>query len=320
MSACATTLIVLATILGPVTLVFMSVSFGTDHWLEFRVDRSKLSTGQRSSSETNQAEARYMHTRDRGIFRECYPGNDTKFLDAAVDKVDGYCFDIKYTQPDDVTNPRGDYMTRLHLSRCFLAFYIVAITLFVLAYVFGLILCCLRVSRWAYIAGLCSYSAAFSIAAAIAFFHGAEYIERNKLDDRSRIEEMEFYSQWPAELKGATDRQYGWSYALGWVGMILAALTATFYSLAGCYITGERYEDKDYLDKARPRDYRGDYPMAMEPVYAVGADPYYNKSYGYPRAYMGGPVQQPEVYARAYPAIGYGEPQKDMWHWREVES
>ena len=61
--------------------------------------------------------------------------------------------------------------------------------------------------------------------------------------------------------------------------------------------------------------------MAMEPVYAVGADPYYTKAYGYPRAYMGpmGPVA-PEMYARAYPAIGYGEPQKDMWHWREIDS
>ena len=114
-------------------------------------------------------------------------------------------------------------------------------------------------------------------------------------------------------LKKVTDRQYGWSYALGWVGMILAAFTATFYSLAGCYITGERYEDKDYLEKNRV-------PMQMEPVYAVGSDPYYaSKSYGYPRAYLG-PMAQPEMYARGYPPIGYGEPAKDMWHWREIES
>jgi len=285
MSACASTLIVLATIMGPITLVFLSVSFGTDHWLEFRVDRSKFSPTLRDRSTKDVKLARYTHTRDRGVFRECYPGNDTQFLDnAQADVVDSYCFNIQYNQPDDVTNPSGDYLTRLHLSRCFLAFYILAITLFVLGYVFGLILCCLRVSRWAYVAGLCSYTASFATAAAIAFFHGVEYIERNNLDDPSRPEEQQFYPLWEPEVQANTDRQYGWSYALGWVGMILAALTATLYSLAGCYLTGERYEDKDYLDKSRAGGF-ADYPMAMEPVYAVGAaDPY--TGYPYPAAYM----------------------------------
>lgn len=43
------------------------------------------------------------------------------------------------------------------LLRLFLAFYIISLVFFVAAYVFGLILCCWRVSRWAYIAGLCAY-------------------------------------------------------------------------------------------------------------------------------------------------------------------
>ncbi|XP_012936906.1 transmembrane protein 178B [Aplysia californica] len=313
MSACGTTLIVVATILGPVTLVFMSVSFGTDHWLEFRVDRSKLLVTDRNQSTLDPKMGRYFHTRDRGIFRECYPGNDTKFLDRASDVVDSYCFNIDYEQPKDVTNPSDDYMARLHLSRCFLAFFIISIALFVFAYVFGLILCCLRLSRWAYIAGLFSYSAAFALAAAIAFFHGAEYIERNKLNG-SGDEERQFYPNWPVTLKENTDRQYGWSYALGWVGMILAALTATLYSLAGCYITSERYEDREILEKGRGRDF----PIAMEPVYAVGSDPYLNKTYGYPRAYLS--PMAPDMYARGYPTIGYGEPNKDMWHWQEIDS
>ncbi|GFR91871.1 voltage-dependent calcium channel gamma-5 subunit [Elysia marginata] len=75
MSACATTLIVIATILGPVTLVFMSVSFGTDHWLEFRVDRSKLTS---DVAPSDWQKARYYRSRDRGIFRECYPDNNTE--------------------------------------------------------------------------------------------------------------------------------------------------------------------------------------------------------------------------------------------------
>lgn len=72
MSSCATALIVIATILGPITLVFMAVSFGTDHWLEFDVKRSILSVQDKEFDR-----ARYTHTRYRGLFRECYPGNDT---------------------------------------------------------------------------------------------------------------------------------------------------------------------------------------------------------------------------------------------------
>ncbi|KAK0048615.1 transmembrane protein 178B, partial [Biomphalaria pfeifferi] len=306
MSVCATILIVIATILGPITLVFMSVSFGTDHWLEFRVDRSKLPTTERDT--TDLEKAKIAHSRDRGLFRECFPGNDTQFLDKADGKVDGYCFNINYDMPEISGSKSDEYISRLHLNRCFLAFFIIAIVLFLLAYVFGLILCCMKVSRWAYIAGLFSYSAAFSLAAAIAFFHGAEYIERNKLKDPY------FYLTWDESLKTYTTRNYGWSYALGWVGMILAALSATFYSLAGCYITSEKYEDREVLEKQKGRDY----PIAMEPVYAVGTDPYYTKSYGYPRAYLG--PMAPEYYARSYPAVGYGDPSKDMWHWREMES
>ena len=40
-----------------------------------------------------------------------------------------------------------------------------------------------------------SMVSAFALAAAIAFFHGAEYIERNKLDDP--VKEQQFYPNWP---------------------------------------------------------------------------------------------------------------------------
>ena len=53
-------------------------------------------------------------------------------------------------------------------------------------------------------------------------------------------------------LRNATDRSYGYSYIIGWVGMFLAALTATFYSIAGCYIGGERYDDKVSLSSWTP--------------------------------------------------------------------
>ncbi|XP_076442523.1 uncharacterized protein LOC143281275 [Babylonia areolata] len=318
MSSCATALIVMATILGPITLVFMAVSFGTDYWLEFDVERSTL-----NGDDFADKRARYTHTRYRGLFRECYPGNDTTFLDTAEGVVDGYCFNVEYDLPDSRSGVSDDYLVRIHLLRLFLAFYIVALVFFVTAFVFGLILCCWRISRWAYVAGLCAYIAAFSVAAAIAFFHGAEYLERNKLT------EEDFYKQWSSTIKQATRRSYGWSYALGWVGMILAAFTATFYSLAGCYITSQRYEDRERLEKDPAQRGGRDFPIAMEPVYAM-EDPYLAKGYGthpvYPAAYptLGHPRAYPGPYLMAPDnpryAIGYGDPQRDIWTMREAAS
>ncbi|KAL8590648.1 hypothetical protein ACOMHN_067427 [Nucella lapillus] len=315
--SCATALIVIATNLGPITLVFMAVSFGTDYWLEFDVDRSKL-----DATDLLAGKERYTHTRYRGLFRECYPGNDTSFLDSYPGVVDNFCFNVQYDLPESRSSYSDDYLIRIHLLRLFLAFYIVALVFFVTAFVFGLILCCWRISRWAYIAGLCAYIAAFSVAAAIAFFHGAEYLERNKLT------EIEFYKGWSQTIKEATRRSYGWSYTLGWVGMIMAAFTATFYSLAGCYITSQRYEDRERLEKdSSHRGGRADYPIAMEPVYAM-EDPYMVKPYSpqphYPYPTMGHPRAYPGPYLMSNDspryAVGYGDPQRDIWTMREVAS
>ncbi|XP_062602882.1 transmembrane protein 178B-like [Saccostrea cucullata] len=282
-STCGTVMLVCATILGPITIVFLAVSFATDHWLEFKVDRSKFTVGNEFD--------RVAHTRYRGIFRECYPGNDTEFLSRSKDVVDNYCFNIDYDVPESHTsNPSTEFLARIHLSRCFLAFYVVALVVFLLAFIFGLVVCCWRRSKWAYIAGLCAYIAAFATAAAIAFFHGAEYLERNKIEDKDI-----FYSQWPAPLQSATTRSYGWSYILGWVGMILAALSATFYSVAGCYIGGERYDDKEYLEKRR------EFQESQ-----MGPDYYYGRPY--PQPAMIGPYVYDMETRRPLPAIGYGDP------------
>ena len=116
-----------------------------------------------------------------------------------------------------------------------MAFYIVGMVLFILAFVFGMVVCCIERKRWAFTASLFAYFAgmyklivryifikfkeniihkttekqsqnnfklnlydilmsaisAFAVAVAIAFFHGAEYLERNKIQD-SQI----FYLNW----------------------------------------------------------------------------------------------------------------------------
>lgn len=302
-------------------MVLLAVSFATDHWLEFDVDKRALTPTTLVDRTNDVILARYTHTRHRGLFRECYPGNDTEFLEnrkpSDEDVVDNYCFHVRYSIPEEGSQGDwdDDFMSRIHLMRCWLAFFIIALVVFLVAYIFGLVLCCWRQSKWAYIAGLCAYIAAFSTAASIAFFHGAEYLERNKITQQDPYM-GQFYLAWSAEIRTATDRDYGYSYIIGWIGMVFAAIVATFYSVTGCLIGAERYadrSDKEYLDKGRSRDYlERSYPMPLEP-------PHKEYYYGYPPA--GYSYQGPYLYdmenRQPLPAITYGpEPAPAQWRWQ----
>lgn len=271
-----------ATAFGPIVIVFLAVSFATDHWLEFDVDRSRLDSTDRGS-----AYFRVSHDRHRGIFRECYPGNESEFLNNAPGVVDNYCFNIDYEMPAKSTSPTDNLKTRIHLSRCFLAFYIVAMVLFIFAFIFGMVVCCIERKRWAFTASLFAYFAAFANAVAIAFFHGAEYLERNKIEDNEY-----FYLRWTQNLKDYNSRSYGYSYILGWVGMALAALTATFYLTAGCLIAKKRYR----YEEKRPD---------MMPMGGPAMGPY--DMYYPPRGYPAGPMVYNMETGRPLPALGYGD-------------
>lgn len=313
-------MLVISTIMGPIVMVLLAISFATDHWLEFDVNKNKLSNTIQTDRDTsgNFVLGRYTHSRNRGLHRECYPGTDTAFLENRLSTdeeiIDKYCFKTRYEIPEEQTiqgNWSEDFLSRIHLMRCWLAFFIIALVAFMVAYVFGLVLCCWRQSKWAYVAGLCAYIAAFFTAASIAFFHGAEYLERNKIVQEDPYQ-GKFYLSWDPTIKEATERDYGYSYIIGWIAMALAAICATFYSVAGCYISGERYGEKEYMEKGRSREYlERSYPMALEP-------PHKEYYYGYPASYG---YQGPYLYdmdaRQPLPAITYGpEPTPGAWRWQ----
>lgn len=75
-SNCGTCMLVTATILGPCVMVLLAISFATDHWLEYDVNKDELGDIALERN-TNFILGRSTHTRNRGLFRECYPGNDT---------------------------------------------------------------------------------------------------------------------------------------------------------------------------------------------------------------------------------------------------
>ena len=69
---------VLAIILAPIEIVFLAVPFATDHWLEFVVDRAELKTTDLALYNTaDLVQGMSSHTRYNGLFKVCFPGNDT---------------------------------------------------------------------------------------------------------------------------------------------------------------------------------------------------------------------------------------------------
>lgn len=72
-STCGTVMLIAGTCFTILTVVFVAVSFTTDYWLDFTVNRNKLSD---EVINKNLSNGRYTMDRHRGLFRECYPGSE----------------------------------------------------------------------------------------------------------------------------------------------------------------------------------------------------------------------------------------------------
>lgn len=302
-----TVLLSFAAIFTALALLGVALSFATDHWKELIVNRdaikAKATTG--SQLERDLLTNDLYFTSYRGLFRTCYPGNETAWLDDRPNKVDGSCLSEQgYEIPNRNPNTVGwgaEYNIRIHLLRAHFAFFCLALLFLLVGCILGAIGCWSLGPRVTRTAGLIVFFGAFFVAAGMAVFHGYEYLEKND------IRQSPFPAKWYMDerynvLKSNSSYQYGYSYILGWVGMGVAALGAIMYLAAAWSVTAENKETRrsarkyakkaskdsgrnkayDYMDKNGHLDYppdmyqaagRGGYPQAAYP-----ADPY--ASYG----------------------------------------
>lgn len=300
MAKTSTVLITFAGILGPIALVSLAISFSTDHWLEYKVN---LKTN--SSLFNRKDELKFkkiLYARIRGLFRECYLG-PVMFDPNTPGLTDEYCLEISYKVPDiDQSAYSLEYWQRIHLMRTQLAFMVIALLCYLLAYVFGIVVCCARSSKWALLSTVFTYTTAFGMALAMACFHGIEYLERNKIVKQPG--DIIFQRDWPSEITKATAKSYGYSYALGWVSMILAAIAGTLYALAAWSLKSERYGDKAMVDS---KSNLSTFSYPNFPIAQPAPDNFYNPYepkilYHYPEK-------------RGKPAVAYENGGQDMWHW-----
>ncbi len=72
----ATLMLTFATIWTAASLILVALSFATDHWIDFNVDRDAMVAQGKVTSNNFNNNPLYF-TRYRGLFRTCYPGNET---------------------------------------------------------------------------------------------------------------------------------------------------------------------------------------------------------------------------------------------------
>lgn len=239
--------------------VCLLVALCTNQWVIIQVDRSADSTLQIGSTSAATLAA---FTRYRGIFKECY---DDKEATKPYVRVNDFKDDLNECIFNDFmvnrrvsVNYTSNYKTRTNLLIAMVVFICLALLLCVI----GFIVFCYSVmlnetvmtrkwslaTKWA---GILLFTAAFSTALGMAFYHGAEYMETEVIDtDGSDAPYPLFFTKTqPSALQNATTRSYSWSYALGWLSVFFELLAALLLFLcAVCCVPSVGAGDKDFFD------------------------------------------------------------------------
>lgn len=292
--ACSAVTLSIATIMSILAISLLVISFTTDNWYEYRLDRHKLKNhtigmdGQvKSEFDTD---LRYF-SRDEGLFRLCFHQLKPKNLNTYVSPTYSDCININYHIPENEETDRFDSLRwhRLHMARSVVALYIVGFFFLFLSFFTGLAGCWKRSHANLVATGILQLLAASLDTGSMALFHACLYYDHHVLKDKDS------YANWPEELKYATEANYGWSYFVGWIGISGSLLAAImFISAARCIRSEKRNEQAKglqylmpvYPDKRTPYAYNYAYPGTV---------------YNYPGQHMANPYNaMPSPYTAAY--------------------
>lgn len=247
-----TVMLALSTMFTLLAVALVAVSFATDHWQNIIVNRSEI-------KKTAVTEAVYntnplYFTRYRGLFRTCYPGNETTWLDTAEHRVDGWCISEQGYQLDrdpDTLSYGTHYDMRIQLLRSHFGLLVVSMLMLLLAAILTGIGCWTLRPGTVKAAGVVVAIGAFFAAGGVAFFHGYEYLENNKIDTPAALFNA-FLKDSPAysDLWDNMRTEYGYSYYLAWVGVASAFIAAILSLCTGFTISqAKRDEERKALAK-----------------------------------------------------------------------
>lgn len=118
-----------------ISLAFIAISFATDEWVVVTVNRNAAALP---------TDKGIFFSRTKGLFRTCYKGNETKFLDSEPNVLDGNCLTNKgyeLTRDPLTINYGSDYEIRIHLLRSHFAFMVLAMFILVVGAIAGIVGC-----------------------------------------------------------------------------------------------------------------------------------------------------------------------------------
>ncbi|XP_076312200.1 claudin domain-containing protein 1-like [Tachypleus tridentatus] len=277
--ACSAVTLSLATIAAVVAVACLAIGFGTDNWYEIRVNRTfirKILEGNEIALKEMEEDMRYFD-RDEGLFRICFPDKKPLNVKTYISPVQTECVNIDYFIPEnEISDTFSDTRwTRLHMARSVIGLYITAFFLIFLSFFTGVAGCWKRSHGNVVATGILELLVSLIAAGAMGLWHGVNYFDYQKLQDKMS------YFEWPDILKqpGQTKYYYGWSYILAWIGVGMNLISAILFLCgARCLRKEKKIEQAKnmqylmpvYPDKRQPYGYGYGYP-----------GPYYQYGYGY---------------------------------------
>lgn len=284
MGFCSAVTLAFATIFSLVAAALLAIAFSTDNWITISVQRKDLEV---DTSERLLQESPLYFTRTRGLFRECFLGEDQEPKGDIVgdhiytSPVETRCLNLDYYIPDtdDRTKDfRGEQMTRIHMMRAMIALFIVGFFFMFVAFTAGILGCWKTSPSNITASAILMLIACLFHAGGMGLWHGVEHWERNKIMEKTETEL--FIQTWPENLKQATEFKYDWSYIVAWIGVGLALIASILFSLAAvCIRTDKEKEDAMNMQYLMPVYHQKQHPYGPY-GYAAYPGPYYGSQYG----------------------------------------
>jgi len=305
--------------MNALALLFLSIAFATDHWIDYAVDRTTLKA-QNSFAEKLCCDPLYFD-RYRGLFRTCFPGTETYFFENSTvleslglegKVIDGRC--LKQEGYELVQSPHTvafgkDYSARKHLMRAHVGFSAASLLFLLISISISAMGCWTLNENIMRYSGLMAFLGGFCAAGGMACFHGYDYLEKEKIDRE------EFRKHWMNTApfdQGLANYSYGYSYMVCWVGVSLG-LIAAIALLCATNSIAEAHQEEHYehmkhkkkMGKMGPSAAYGynDQPQMGYDYPTIGG-PSAGHGYGYPTIMPGPLMIDPYTGEKAHSAIG----------------
>lgn len=276
----------ISTVFALIGIVLVAIAFGTDNWSEFQVNRREIINAINANVTLKQqiqsdATSRPIYfSRTFGLFRECFPDTVPTGIGSYTSPLGTICINIQdYMLFGDTTATErfnSDQQTRMHLMRTTVAFYIIGLAFLFFCLFTGILGCWRRSPGLILSTGILLLFAVLFLAAAMAVWHGVDYLEREVLTVDP------FYRSWQPILKQTTTLNYGWSYIVSWVGIGFVLIASLL--MLGAYRAMKEEEADEYDKKHAPYMMPNYYDKTAMVPYAYGT----YSGYGAYPAYYGG--------------------------------